>query len=184
MKGVIFTEFIEFADKQFGARIVETAIIESQLPSGGAYTAVGTYKTAELVTILGKLSIAAQISVEQLLTGFGKHLFRALAARYAGMVLHYGDAFSLLESIESVIHAEVLKLYPDAELPNFSHERLSPDELVLIYRSERGLGKLVDGLLDGCFTNYGEQVEVEREDLSGGKGTQVRFLLRRRQPGP
>ena len=114
-----------------------------------------------------------------MLRGFGKHLFRSLVDRYSVMVSVYSDAFSLLEAIESVIHVEVLKLYPDAELPSFHYDRIGPNELILIYRSERGLGQLVDGLLEGCFQHYGEIVQIDREELSGARNTHVRFRMLR-----
>jgi Haem-NO-binding len=184
MKGVVFTEFLNFADEKFGATQVETAILAAQLPSGGAYTTVGTYPTGELVSILGQLSERTRLTLPELLTGFGKHLFAALATRYAPIVAHYGDSLSLLEAIQSVIHAEVLKLYQDAELPTFTHERRGPDELILIYQSERGLGLLVDGLLEGCFAHFGEAYTQQREDLSQGENRRVKFHLRRIPASP
>ncbi len=43
MKGVVFTEFIEMVEDQFSADMVDDIIDDAQPPSGGAYTAVGTY---------------------------------------------------------------------------------------------------------------------------------------------
>ena len=42
MKGVIFTEFMELVEHQFGLEELDTLIEESAVPSGGVYTAVGT----------------------------------------------------------------------------------------------------------------------------------------------
>ena len=41
MKGIIFTEFIEMVEDKFGFEVADNIITNSNLPSGGAYTAVG-----------------------------------------------------------------------------------------------------------------------------------------------
>jgi len=180
MKGIVFTVFIDFAEQRFGDKLVHEAIVNSHLSSGGAYTAVGTYDHSELVSLLSQLAASATVPVRELLADFGFHLFKALASRYPALVGRHSDSFSLLESIETVIHAEVLKLYPDAELPRFSHDRLSSDNLNVTYHSARGFGPLVDGLLKGCFAHFDENVEVSRQDLSDGNETQVLFVLQRK----
>ncbi|MBS0261145.1 MAG: heme NO-binding domain-containing protein [Planctomycetes bacterium] len=179
MKGIVFTVFIDFAEQRFGQRVVHDAITGCDLASGGAYTAVGTYDHRELVSILGRLAASAAVPAGTLLNDFGTHLFCTLAARYSTLVSRYTDSFSLLGSIETVIHPEVLKLYPDAELPRFSHERPAANRLELTYHSSRGLGPLVDGLLRGCFQHFGETIQVERRDLSQGHETQVLFILQK-----
>lgn len=179
MKGIVFTEFLEFSELKFGASQVDQAIMNSQLATGGAYTAVGTYDHRELMAILSQLSTGTGLSVSELLLSFVHHLFGVLARSYAQLVAHATDAFSLIESVDGEIHTEVCKLYPDAQLPKFTHIRKGGDQLVLIYRSERALGDLAEGLLRGCFGHFREAVRVTREDLSNGTGTVVRFELQR-----
>lgn len=179
MKGIVFTEFLEFSEQTFGAAKVDRAIVESHLPSGGSYTAVGTYDHRELIAILSHLSQETGTSVDELLRRFGQHLFGVLARSYRQLIADAVDSFSLLERIENEIHVEVRKLYPDAQLPRFTHERVGKDQMTLVYCSERALGDLAEGLLRGCFDHFGDRVRIERSDLSDGAGTTVRFLLQR-----
>lgn len=179
MKGIVFTEFLEFSEQTFGLAKVDRAIVESNLPSGGSYTSVGTYDHRELKTILSHLSQETGIPVGDLLRNFGQHLFGVLARSYRQLIADAVDSFSLLERIENEIHVEVLKLYPDAQLPRFAHDRIGNDQMVLVYRSERALGDLAEGLLRGCFDHFSDIVRIERSDLSDGAGTTVRFLLQR-----
>jgi hypothetical protein len=51
MKGIVFTEFIEMVEQRFGYEIVDELLTETELPSGGAYTAIGTYSHHEIVAI-------------------------------------------------------------------------------------------------------------------------------------
>lgn len=179
MKGIVFTEFLEFSEQSFGAAAVDRVITASELPHGGAYTAVGTYDPRELVNILERLSQATNSPANVLLQQFGTYLFGVLAQAYPALIQPSKDAFSLLASIEGVIHVEVCKLYPDAQLPRFTHEQVGPDRMILNYNSERAFADLAEGLLRGCFAHFGEQIRIDRQDLSGGAGTQVRFTLSR-----
>ncbi|MCY2962152.1 MAG: heme NO-binding domain-containing protein [Planctomycetota bacterium] len=179
MKGVVFTEFLDFADGRLGAAVVEGALVNCDLKSGGAYTAVGTYDHEELVAILSEICRQTGHSANALLRDFGEHLFATLARGYPVLLETSSDSFSLLEKVEGVIHVEVRKLYPDAQLPTFKHERLGPHELVLDYHSERAFGDLADGLLRGCFAHFKESVEMTREEAAGSGGTQIRFHLKR-----
>ena len=77
---------------------------------------------------------------------------------------------------------EVRKLYPDADLPDFTFESVGPDQLTLTYQSKRGLADLAEGLLRGCFAYFKESVEIIREDISGGDSKHVKFTLERSRP--
>jgi len=43
MKGVIFTEFLDFVELEMGGEMVDAIIDDCDLPSGGAYTSVSIY---------------------------------------------------------------------------------------------------------------------------------------------
>ena len=55
MKGVVFTEFVEMVEARFGLPMLDRIIEAAQLPSGGAYSAVGTYDHGEMVQLVGAL---------------------------------------------------------------------------------------------------------------------------------
>jgi hypothetical protein len=135
MKGVVFTEFFGMVEQVFSADMVDDLIEATEPPSGGAYTAVGTYDHAEIVAMVVELSARSGTPTDELLAAFGKHLFGRFHELYPVFFDGVPDAFSFLSSIEDVIHVEVRKLYPDAELPRF--ESWFPDEesMVLVYRS-------------------------------------------------
>jgi Haem-NO-binding len=84
-----------------------------------------------------------------------------------------------MEGIEDIIHAEVLKLYPDAELPRFIVEHQDAQRLVLLYQSPRHFEDLAEGLMHGCVTHFGEPIRIEREaNIAAGTAGQ-RFTLTR-----
>ena len=181
MKGVVFAEFLEMVEDRFSPEIADRIIEASDLPSGGAYTSIGTYDHTEMVQLVTQLSVATGTTVPVLVHTFGKYLFGRFVVLYPQLFEGVGSAYSLLETIESTIHVEVLKLYPDAELPRFECNTSEPGRLTLIYRSTRGFADLAAGLIEGCIEHFGETIDVQREDLSGRQGTHVRFSLTKQE---
>lgn len=180
MKGVVFTEFLEMVEDRFSANMVDDIIDDSNLPSGGAYTAVGTYPHEEIVALVAALSQRSGIAVSDLLKVYGEHLFGIFVRGYPGFFAGVSDAFDFLVGIEDIIHAEVRKLYPDAELPRFDVERLANGkELVLIYDSRRHFEDLAEGLMRGCVAHFGNEVDIRREVLGDGDSRKERFILTR-----
>ena len=179
MKGVVFTEFLEMVEDKFSPETADRIIEEAALPSCGAYTAVGTYDADELVKLVGCLSEHTELSVPDLLVAYGKALFGRFRTLYGGFFDGVEGAFQFLTQVEDYIHIEVRKLYPEAELPRFDHEHQGDDRLVMVYRSERPFAKFAEGLIRGCIEHFGEPIEIEHEDLSGGTGNHSRFVLQR-----
>jgi hypothetical protein len=175
MKGMVFTEFLEMVETKFSADMVDDIIADSQLPSGGAYTAVGTYDHSELVQMVGALSQRSGLPVPLLVKTFGEHLFGRFHALYPSFFQGIDSALDFLEGIETVIHTEVRKLYPDAQLPRFDCER-SEQGLKMVYSSPRHFGDLADGLIHGAIAFFGDKVDVTREDQANGS---VCFTMRK-----
>ncbi len=179
MKGMVFTEFLEMVEARWSPDLVDDLVESSPLPSGGRYTAVGTYGHEEMVTLVSGLSARTGIGVPELIRAFGQHLFGRFAITHPGFFDGVRDAFDFLERIEDVIHAEVLKLYPDAMLPRFDVTRRG-DALTLVYRSSRHLEDLAHGLIEGCLAHFGERARLERAERPDADGG-VRFQLTRLQ---
>ncbi|HBR92854.1 MAG TPA: hypothetical protein DEA90_01670, partial [Opitutae bacterium] len=67
MKGMVFTNFLEMVEERYGIDMVDTIIDASDLPSNGAYTAVGTYPHTEMVSLLISLEKETGVTVSELL---------------------------------------------------------------------------------------------------------------------
>ncbi|MYN07244.1 heme NO-binding domain-containing protein [Pseudoduganella aquatica] len=165
MKGVVFTEFMELVEARMGLDMLDRIIIEANLPNDGAYTSVGTYDHAELVRLVVALSNASGLAIPALIHLFGQHLFQRFSVGYPALFADASNTYDFLSRIDDVIHVEVRKLYPDAELPKLPCERPAPGELVLMYSSPRGFADLAAGLIDGCIAHFKETISVTRTDL-------------------
>jgi len=180
MKGVVFTEFMDMVEQRFSSDMLDDIIGDAQLPSGGAYTSVGTYPHGEMVALVSALSARSGAAVPDLLRAFGEYLFGRFVKGYPAFFSGQNDAFTFLAGIEDVIHAEVRKLYPDAELPRFEVEHHDDRRLVIVYSSGRHFEDLAEGLIAGCVAHFGRPTTVRRETVGEGEQRRERFLLERR----
>lgn len=176
MKGIVFTEFLEMVESSYGLETVDTIIENCELPSGGAYTSVGTYDFNEMVSLLTELSNQTGVAHQELLYLFGHYLFGGLVAAHPEVVSSYSNPIGLLNCIEDHIHIHVRKLYPDAELPEFKILSKTENSLEMIYMSSRGLYALAHGLIEKTFEHFGKTVKVDYK-LLNENGTEVKFAI-------
>ncbi|MEM6765231.1 MAG: heme NO-binding domain-containing protein [Bacteroidota bacterium] len=178
MKGIVFTEFLEMVEDKFGFDVADKIVTEADLPSGGVYTGVGTYDHGEMVSLVVNLGKETNTEIPALLNVFGNHLFGQFTKGYKQFFNDVPDALSFLERIENYIHVEVLKLYPGAELPRFDIERVSPNKLVMHYTSDRKMGDLAEGLIQGAVSYFNEDITIVREDVTDDGGDVIFTLSR------
>jgi len=179
MKGIVFSEFIEMVENRFSPEIADEIIVAANLPSGGMYTAVGTYDHGEMLALVAQLSGRTNTPSADLVQTFGTYLFGRFYDLYPAFFVGVDCTFDFLSQIEEHVHAEVRKLYPDAELPKFDIDRPDADTLEMTYRSRRPFADLALGLIRGCAAHYEEHLAIEQFDLSEEGRTHVRFTLRR-----
>jgi hypothetical protein len=177
MKGVVFTEFFDLVEESFSLEVADKIIQKSKLENDGAYTAVGTYDYCEMVTLVTHLAEETDLPVPELLRIFGRHLFTRFHAGYPVFFEGVETAIDFLHKIENVIHVEVRKLYPDAELPTFEYEHVAPDEMRMVYRSARPFTEFAHGLVEGCVAHFGDKHDIAREDLDVESGSAARFVV-------
>jgi hypothetical protein len=175
---MVFSEFIEMVESHFSPEMADEIIVASNLPSGGMYTAVGTYHHEEMLELVAHLSDKTKTPGGELVRTFGLHLFGRFLEMYPAFFEDVSGTFDFLSRIEDHVHAEVRKLYPDAELPTFETRLSDSGTLEMTYRSRRPFADLALGLIQGCLKHYGEDVSIEQVDLSDDGRTHVCFTLR------
>lgn len=176
MKGIVFTELIEMVEADLGLEISDRMIQGANTENDGAYTAVGTYDHAELIQLVISLSEATGAPVPDLVQTFGRHLFARFNALYPQFFEGIESALDFLPMVETYIHVEVRKLYPDAELPSFDCKTFD-DALEMTYKSKRPFADLAEGLIRACVDHFQDAIEISRTDLANKDGTSARFLL-------
>jgi len=174
MKGIMFTELLEMAEIEFGPEFVNNVINNLDSESNGIYTAVGNYDHKELVNLLKVMSTEAKLSSNVLMYNYGRYLFKKFIKYYPAFFENISHPFDFLESIDVYIHKEVLKLYPNAELPKFECNRISSSSMEMIYTSVRRMEDLAHGLIEECLIHFNSTGAIEMIEVSA---EQVKFTV-------
>lgn len=165
MKGIVFTEFLSFVELIHGDDFVDDMIAESGVEAH--YTSVGTYEFSELASLVTTYCKMTGTSMPDALRSFGNALARVFQAKFRVFYGTYDTTLEFLAHVDSHIHVEVRKLYPDAQLPKFELIERSPRCLSLRYESCRPLADLAVGLIEGSASYWGERVLVRALPLEG-----------------
>lgn len=178
MKGIIFTELLDFVERHAGSTALEEVLEQAKLESGGAYTTVGNYPHEEAVSIV--LTAAEQLgaSAPDLMRQFGRELFPHFVTKFPQFFAGISDSRSFLRGIQTHIHDEVMKLYPDSSPPRFTVEEIG-ESMTLTYSSHRPMAMVALGLIEACIDHFGENCSVRSLPEALSYESDARFEIRR-----
>lgn len=176
MKGIVFTEFLEMVEQEFGLETLDYILYKTELKSNGVYTSVGTYDFFEMLTLISNLSEKVNIPIPELIYAYGLYFFNVLLTNHKNIIALYNSPLEMLASVENHIHIEVRKLYPGAELPTFKMVKKEEKFIEMIYYSDRGLYMFAKALMDKTFEHFNKSASISYELLKEN-GTEVRFLI-------
>ncbi len=178
MLGIVFTEFMEMVETRFSADVLDDVLDDVNSETDGAYTAVGYYDYREMIQMVVALSKRVDVPVDDLVEAFGEHLFGVLSSKYPALIAYHANTLDALESIDGTVHKEVLKLYPQAELPSFKCRRLSDTHLIMQYSSKRPFSILAKGLINGCAKHFEQKLDIKHKSLTDGELHTTEFDIR------
>jgi predicted hydrocarbon binding protein len=161
MKGIVFNQLQEFVESEHGIVLWDKALMACDLPSQGVYVSTMNYEDSELQSLVGFFCNHLSVDAPILVRAFGKYLFPRLFVMAPDQAKEAKNLKTFLLMIEDIIHVEVRKLYPDANLPEFAYQDNDQD-LRMLYRSPRKLCHLSEGLIKGASMHYQEQVSIKQ----------------------
>lgn len=179
MKGTIFVELMNLVEEILGLEGVD-AVIEKcgdQLSTEGAYTAVGYYPHEELITLVGAVSELVPDQADQLLDLFAKSLMTTFERIHPEFFEGQKNYFDFLESVETQIHKEVLKLYPEAKPPQIRITRRTEDEVDLHYSSHRPLAPFSVSLAKAAGDMFDQNLTINVHSTSESQ-RECRFTVK------
>ena len=127
----------------------------------GVYTSLGSYPDGDLFALVGAASATLDADPQDVVRSLGEGAIPLLAERYPAFFEHARTRDFLL-TLNDIIHPEVRKLYPGADVPEFDFETTGDADLVMGYRSPRKLCALAEGFIRGAATHFGEDVDIDQ----------------------
>ncbi|MGE9290967.1 MAG: heme NO-binding domain-containing protein [Puniceicoccales bacterium] len=179
MKGIVFAEFLDMVEEKYGLAIVNRITAQDGLATGGAYSNVGNYPHEEMLILIDGLLQEVEVSRLELIRAFGNRLFQVFLSGHESFFVGATDPLDFLSGVETVIHADVRKLYPDAVLPDFDCFWMSDNVLVMDYSSPRPLADLAQALIEVSIQHFGVEVKIQRLDGPTEDAHSARFILTR-----
>lgn len=175
MKGVIFNVVEEAVSADMSPDAWDAVLERAGL--AGAYTSLGSYSDEDLERIVRAASELLGVDAADLLVSIGRRAFHGLAGRHPQFAQTHPGLRSFLHSVNSVIHPEVLKLYPQATVPVFETSELPGGGICMVYRSPRRLCALAHGLMLGAADHYAERLGVEEVRCTHRGDDRCEFIL-------
>lgn len=181
MKGVVFNLLEQLVCKELGDSGWRQVLQDAEVD--GAFTSGDTYPDAvlrKLIAVFGKL---AHKTPGEALQWFGRSSMPLLYGQYPHLFTSQKSACSFILTLNDIIHPEVRRRYPGADVPVFDFDTSDPAVLKLGYQSPRKLCVLAHGFIEGAADHYGEAVDVDQVECMHRGDLKCVFHLRFR-PAP
>lgn len=162
MKGIIFNLLEERVEHEGGPAAWD-GLLESADVDGG-YSAIGDYPTTELVSLVGARARALDCSETDAVRDFGHGALLSLAEKFPSFFTPHTTTRDFLLTLNDVIHPQVRKLHACARPPEFDFTVIGDDRLRMVYRSERQLCGMAEGMVAGAATHFGQSVEIVQDE--------------------
>jgi hypothetical protein len=160
MKGIVFNLLEEAVSRTYGENTWDDLLEAAGLE--GAYTSLGNYPDQQLTDLVEAASAATGTDAQSIIRWFGRESMPALAAGYPGFFVPHSDLGSFLNTLNDIIHPEVRKLYPGADVPTFGFSTAADGTITMRYGSPRRLCAFAEGLIEGAATQFGQTVAIEQ----------------------
>ncbi|MDX2368808.1 MAG: heme NO-binding domain-containing protein [Colwellia sp.] len=177
MQGSIFTVFSEMVIEKLGIETWNELLDTVKPKSEGIYTKGMYYEDSEMMALVGALSKKTNIDVPTLVRTFGSYLFIHLFNSSPAKLSHIDNLKDFLRSIDSVIHKEVKRVYPQAYLPSFNYSETPEGDLVMIYHSKRKLCHLSEGLILSAASHFDEEVTITQPECMHNGAEKCTLLI-------
>lgn len=179
MKGIVFNLLEECVTDAHGADTWDDMLERAGVD--GVYTSLGSYPDADLVALVGAASELLARPADDVVRWFGEAALPLLAQAYPDFFTPHVSTLPFLLTLNDVIHPEVRKLYPGADVPVFDFAMDGDDALLMGYASGRVLCSLAEGFIAGTGAHFGEDVVIAQEACmkDGAERCLIRVTLAR-----
>jgi Haem-NO-binding len=160
VKGIVFNLLEDAVTKAQGEDAWDDLLEAAGLD--GAYTSLGNYPDRHLTILVEAAAAAADESPQTIVRWFGQQALPALAVAYPGFFDPHDDIRPFLDTLNDIIHPEVRKLYPGADVPTFGLTTAPDGSITMRYGSPRQLCAFAEGLIEGAAAHFGQTVTIQQ----------------------
>ena len=163
MKGIMFNVFEEFVAQNWGDEFYESILEATKLETTEPFVGPGTYPDGDLLALVSTTITKLDVPLHDALVAFGKFAFNGLVESHPAFVEKHTNLADFLKTVDSIIHIEVCKLYPESVTPTVLVEDVDASTIRLRYQSERKLCSVLEGLVQGAADHFATDVEFKHD---------------------
>ncbi len=160
MKGVVFNLLERATTEAHGEDAWDDILAAAGLE--GAYTSLGSYPDAHLSRLVAAVSDALERPPDDVVRWLGRSAMPYLAEANPRFFAPHTHTRDFLLTLNDIIHPEVRKLYPGADVPDFEMEVLEDGGMRITYGSRRKMCAFAEGLIQGAAAHYGQDVSIRQ----------------------
>lgn len=177
MHGIVFVELEKFVKSKLGAEAWPKLLTHAGL-SQAKYKMTAAFPDEEALKLVGSAVTLTGMTAPQILEAFGDFIAGDLLQMYSGLLKKEWSALDVIENTEATIHSVVRQKNPGAAPPALEVKRVSPRELVLVYRSQRKMCDLAKGLAKGVGRERAQPLTVEEPECMHRGASACRIHVR------
>jgi len=158
MKGIIFNLTERIVINEYGEDAWDDILAKADVV--GAYSSLGSYGDDEFQRIVLAASEMLDLTPDEIVRWIGQKAIPLMVESFPAFFANHSGAYSFVLSLNDIIHPEVRKLYPGADVPVFDFDSFDPNVLVVGYRSHRKMCAFAIGLIEGAAIHYGQTTQI------------------------
>ncbi len=175
MHGIIFNQLFKFVRESQGEKTLQKILKDAGI-GPKFYDATKFYPDEELERIASSACKILNVRRNDLLELFGSFIAPGLLRIYQSFFKEEWDAMDLLENIETTIHRAVRLNDPQATPPTLKIERTGPDDISIIYTSERDMINLGIGIIKEIGHQYKTRFDIKKVLIKDGTMLKIKRL--------
>lgn len=164
MKGTVVSSWVESSRILFGNEVVNDAMKTFGFSSTYIFSPLEDVEDKQAIGIVEHIGNSVGKNKDEMWFIMGEENVKTFSKLYPGFFRH-DSAYQFLKSMNDV-HVIVMKRFRGAKPPILDVTPLSSNEIYFTYRSKRGMGSYLKGLISGVSHYFKEKIEVEEVSKS------------------
>lgn len=159
MKGTVVSSWMESCRQLFGDSVVNDALTSFKLSHDHIFSPLEDISDSIATGLVDYIGDNIGKNHQEIWGIMGEENIKTFSRNYPGFFRHE-SAYQFLKSMNDV-HAIVMRRFKGAVPPVLDMQPVSSHEAFFIYRSKRGMGDYLAGLINGVSNYFKETIKVE-----------------------
>jgi len=159
MKGTVVSSWLQSCRQLYGDSVVDKSLQSFELESTHIFTPLEDVTDSIATGLVDRIGEGVGKSHQEIWGIVGQENIKTFSQNYPGFFRHE-SAYQFLKSMNDV-HVIVMRRFKGAVPPILDMTPISSHEALFIYRSKRGMGDYLSGLVTGVGDHFHEKIQVE-----------------------